>query len=962
MALTGTPSPAEIEAGSILTTLRLQVLGPMRIWRDGQEVDAGPRQQALVLAVLLSRYGKPVGLGELVDAVWGENAPASAVNVLHKYIGSLRRLLEPALQTRQPGNLIVRRGNAYVCTPPPAVLDLAVFRERLAEARACAGRGEADHALDLYIAAIELWSGSTCEGLAEGVSASADFSAVNMEFFNACRSAAEMALNLGQAQRALPSLRLASRLDPLHEPLHASLMSSLDALGERAEALAVFDGVRRRLADELGIDPGQVLQSAHRRVLNPPPSEAATLPAPAEHAAGRPDDRVVTAEPYRVADFSGRLTELDAIRSFVTDPRSQRSASALLITGPPGVGKTTTSLEALHGAPSSGARLFVNLHGFDPEPLTPLQILRALLAQVYRGEEPPGSLDEASAAWRAVASATPVVVLLDNASSESQIRPVLAVDGAITVIVTSRRTLPGLEATERIALGPLPRGESEEMLATLIPESRRPGANLTALAEMCGDFPLALRIAGARIASRPQWSVEDFIERLGDERNRLQQLVAGDLAVETAFSLSYHSLHPTARQLFRSLSLLHDAAFSAEMAAAIDDLDPLICRDQLDSLADLGLLDIVRGDRYRIHDLLRLYAGDRLRDETAVVDARIRQRRLDRWILEKTATGANCFRSGWEPAPVAPLSTAEELPQAKVWLTLEYRHWSGALKSAADAGEHRLVVDTTMALMRISGEWARLGVWAEIHSLGADSALQLDDAESYVAQLAAVADAHSSPMQTSDSSRPGEQTEGMRAALRALSAAHSYGKSFWAARARNVLAFAYFLSDPIDWEAVLRESRRARDECEPQGDVSGDIDARGMIIRALTDLDPEQALIEAQAAIAVIDDLGQNPEHRAHTDSLLNVYNAVSRLLLSLNRFDEVVPIATRILDLPVQFMDPTGYSARAYRHLGLAFFGLGRFEEAQVALETALANAGSYRPDGWAAEINEALDFIAAR
>jgi tetratricopeptide (TPR) repeat protein len=787
-------------------------------------------------------------------------------------------------------------------------------------------------------------------GFDAGAASASIFAALNAEFTDAVVAATAMAISLDKPERVLAPLQVAATMAPLHETVQAGLISALGASGQRAEALTVFHTVRNQLAEELGIDPGPALTEAHLRVLNAPTDRRGQRPA-SEQKATQPDDRAVAAEPYRVLDFRGRLGELETIHSFVaTDVRSRRAASALLITGPPGVGKTTTTLEALHGAVVRGSRLFVNLHGFDVSPLTPLQVLRALLTQLNKGEVPPNSLDEAAAAWRSAVGGGPFVVVLDNASLESQVRPVLAVDGPITVIVTSRRTLPGLESIGRITLGPLPRDESEQLLAALLPESQRLDANLSGLADMCGDLPLALRIAGARIASRPHWSVADFIGRLGDERNRLQQLVAGDLAVETTFSLSYNALDPTARELFRSLALLHGTTFSAKMAAAIHDLDDYVCRDQLDALVDLGLLELVHGDRYRLHDLLRLYAADRLRAETPVYEARAQQLRLDRWTLDTTGAAARTFPYGWAVVPEVTSASEEEMQSAKEWLATESSHWFGSLKSAADLGEHRLVVDTAMALTGIAGSWGDWPDWAGVHAIGAESASRTEDRESYVVQL--VAAAATIP---DENPAPGEAVSASR---RALAAAESWGELRWVAWARHLLAWALF--EDGDVEGARREARIAQDEFVEVGDLNGELLTRSWVLRTLTLLDAKEAIVEAEALIAAIDSLGADPERVLYAATLLDIFTAVSRLLRSLDRFDESLALTTRMLQLTEPFLGGGGFSFIALRHRGFALLGLQQFAEARVVLETALSWTNPYLPDQWGSEIREALETIA--
>ncbi|GLY28840.1 hypothetical protein Kisp02_22050 [Kineosporia sp. NBRC 101731] len=325
--------------------LRLQILGPLRVWRDGVELEAGPPQQAYLLSLLLARVGSPVSTSELIDLIWDDNAPGSAVNVIHKYVSALRRLLEPTTSARMPGSYLHRRGGSYLFTADPGTLDLLAFREVVKAAKEALARERLETALDRYLEALGLWQGRAGEGFTHRSTALPTFAALNDEFHAVCIGAAELAVSLGRPGEVLPAMQFAASMAPFHEPLQAGLISSLGAAGRQAEALSVFREVRARLADELGIDPGQELQAAYQRVL----SQTGASPVVAQADGGRDGTPAQTA-----AGLVGRSEELALLRDCVEMAFDGRPAIRI-VEGEPGVGKTRLVQEIATEASRRGA-------------------------------------------------------------------------------------------------------------------------------------------------------------------------------------------------------------------------------------------------------------------------------------------------------------------------------------------------------------------------------------------------------------------------------------------------------------------------------------------------------------------------------------------------------------------------------------------------------------------------------
>jgi DNA-binding SARP family transcriptional activator len=317
--VTLTSSPHEVAAG----TIRLHILGPLQLWRGETEVDPGPRQQATLLAILAARADQSVGRSELVDLIWDDGVPDSAINIIHKYVGSLRRLLEPGLPARAHGSYLQSRSDGYFFRSGNSSLDLLAFRSLVREARAALAIGREQIALDRFVQGLGLWRGSVGGDLAHGLRAEPLFVALDNEYFEPCLTAADLALRRGQPQLMLPALRHGAAMAPLNEDILAALAITLSSTGQRAEALALLRAVRTRLAEELGVDPGPALCDAQRRILG---SELA------------PGASTVNAHPQPTR-LVGRRTEFEVLRRLVGSAQNG-AVGVATVDGEPGVGKT----------------------------------------------------------------------------------------------------------------------------------------------------------------------------------------------------------------------------------------------------------------------------------------------------------------------------------------------------------------------------------------------------------------------------------------------------------------------------------------------------------------------------------------------------------------------------------------------------------------------------------------------
>ncbi|MEU6102005.1 ATP-binding protein [Streptomyces flaveolus] len=514
--------------------------------------------------------------------------------------------------------------------------------------------------------------------------------------------------------------------------------------GLSQEALAHAAGVSvRALADmERGRTRGpqrrtvQVLAEA----LGLDDDEAAVLERSA--ALGRPRPRTATgpagpgtlALPRDIQDFTARGPALARLLDLAREADSGRPV-VTVVAGQPGLGKTAFAVHAAHRlAPHfPDGRIALDLHGMDPEPTTPRDALARLLGAMGVADAAiPAGTDDRAGLWRSLAAGRRMLLLLDNAADESQVDPLLPGTGPSLTIVTSRHALAGLESVHRTDLALLRREEAVELLTRIIGPERVLAEAQAArdLADLCGHLPLAVRIAGQRLLSRPHERLGKLVARLAAEGRRLDGLQAGSLRVRAAFALSYRQLPPDSRTVLRRAALSAGADFGPETAALLAGLsydEAVACAEEL---TDAGLLQSDAGaERYRFHDLLRLYAAEQVEAEDG---PEVRDAALDRtahWMLRRATAAALHFDVDHERTSPQDDPDPETAPtgreEARAWLEAERAQWLAALRRAHDTGRHRQVLDTAEAMHWFSDLNQHWEQWVEVFQRSADSARAL---------------------------------------------------------------------------------------------------------------------------------------------------------------------------------------------------------------------------------------------
>ncbi|MEV4433190.1 BTAD domain-containing putative transcriptional regulator [Streptomyces sp. NPDC049555] len=590
--------------------------------RDGEVVlPSGPPQQQAALAVLALRCGHAVPLCELVSGVWGEAEPESAVTIVRTYAWRLRKLLTAAGGDPQ---VLARAGDGYRLAQDPLSVDAFRAEHLAAQAARARAAEEYDECAALLTEAVALWRGEPLAGV-PGPFAERQRSRLAELRLTLLEERFDVDLLLGRHAQLVPELTAFIREQPLRERPYGFLMRALYAAGRQADALAVFGRAREVLSTELGLDPGPELRALHERILARDPA-LAPAPAPAASVSATPARPAQL--PADTADFSGRDEAVAELCRALTDP--DRTALAVAsVSGMGGIGKSTLALRVAHQVKGDfpDGQLYADLRGTGTDAADPGTILGSFLSALgVPRQEMPGSVEDRSRLFRTLLDGRKVLLLLDNARDAAQVRPLLPGAARCAVVVTSRARLVGVPSGAHVRLAEFSTQEALSLVRRIVGASRTDPEQEAALALVtaCACLPLAVRIVATRLASRPNWTVAHLVARLADERRRLAELRADDLAVAAAFELGYRQLTDRQALVFRSLASVAWPGIGLGAAAAALGLDEPEAEDLLEPLVDAALLESPAPGRYRYHDLVRDFARQLApAQETLAVERRL---------------------------------------------------------------------------------------------------------------------------------------------------------------------------------------------------------------------------------------------------------------------------------------------------------------------------------------------------
>ncbi|WP_149179325.1 AfsR/SARP family transcriptional regulator, partial [Streptomyces sp. TRM49041] len=580
--------------------LRFAVLGPVRAWRDGEPLPSGSPQQRALFAALLLRDGRTATAAELIDAIWGDEPPSQALAAVRTYASRLRKVLPP--------DVLVSESGGYAIRGATDGLDLNVAQELAGEAEKARAAGDRAQAVALINKALGLWDG---EPLASVPGPYAETQRARLEEWRLqlVETRLDLDLECGHHAETVSELTALTAAHPLRERLRELLMLALYRSGRQAEALAVYVDTRRLLADELGVDPRPELSRLQQRILRADSELAQPVEptAPGPQAVARPAQL-----PATVPDFTGRTSFVrDLCDLLATAEGSVMAVSALAGIG--GVGKTTLAVHVAHQARPRfpDGQLYVDLMGAGSRAAEPETVLGSFLRALGTPDaQIPETPDERAALYRSTLAGRRVLVLLDNARDAAQVRPLLPGTEGCAALVTSRIRMVDLAGAHLVDLDVMSPDEALQLFTKIVGAERVQAEREAALdvVAACGFLPLAIRIAASRLAARRTWTVSVLAAKLADERRRLDELQAGDLAVKATFELGYGQLEPAQARAFRLLGLADGPDISLAAAAVVLDLPPQDTEDLLETLVDASLVESAAPGRYRYHDLVRLYA------------------------------------------------------------------------------------------------------------------------------------------------------------------------------------------------------------------------------------------------------------------------------------------------------------------------------------------------------------------
>jgi DNA-binding SARP family transcriptional activator/tetratricopeptide (TPR) repeat protein len=925
--------------------VEIQLLGGLSVQLPARKLHLGTPKQQAVFAMLAVQPGQLVTLNDLVDELWPDGPPRSAVANVRTYAANLRRTFE----TFDSGyGVIVRQQTGYRLTLGPESVDVFRFEMERSAGREALMAGHVDRARELLRSAVARWRGAMLAGLPLGPVLGARVAAAEEERLLALELLADVHLRSGRDDLAIPLMREVIARHPLREPAYVLLMRALHERGDHAGALVVYDEARTRLSAELGVAPGLDLQALQRSVVTTAPgrrpaSDEAGLPAGRDvfTTSGAPPaaDVPTLAKPRRsqlsdhlpraVTDFVGRE---EVVSWLLAETRrvEERVPAVHIIDGMAGSGKTTLAVHVARRLSDRypDAALFLDLGGHgEKHRVEPAGALVTLLRQLgVPAHQVPVEIDDRKELWRRELGHRRSVLVLDNAASSEQILPLLPTEPSTVVLVTSRRRLTHPDVGLSQTLPVLTSEESVDLLALSVGRDRVE-AEPEAAAEVvrrCGHLPLAIRLAGARLAHRRGWRLAELAEQMAEATVALRHLADEESTVTGVFATSYEPLPESTKRVFRFLGLYPGSRFGPSAVAALTGLTVAEARAALDDLVDRNLVEDLDSTRYRLHDLMRQYSIELCTSTDAAGDRRTGLVHLFDFVVKMALRVARTLEPGDDIGlrvtgpPYARPELVEEMGEPTIdWLETERTDLVTMVSAALDAGFH----EHSWRLARALWRFCYIRGYFEDIIVTHRHALAAAEASGDVGAMALMNNYLASAYV-----RTGDNREALNHLNRAVTIARESRDVLSTARYSANLAAVYW------WSGNLTEAVAVGFECLRDYKGYGNVRVPMVLPNlgiALTSLGRyEEALRIHRLHLAWA---------RTHSYDF-HILNALSHIGAVRVRMGDL-PQAIRILLASLALRERTGHryaEAEVRNDLGIAYRGLGRLVEAQQEHETA--------------------------
>lgn len=936
--------------------LTFRVLGPLQVQGTAGPLRVPPGRQEVILAALLLESNRVVSTSQLVDLIWEDNPPETARTQVQICVSRLRKMLaaadgEVSLVTRPPG---------YVLHTGADNVDAALFTALVQRARGLGETGRPEEAVGILRSAVTLWQGDCLTGLDSGPLANRA-RRLNEERLAAVELRIRLELELGHHDRLVSELQMLTHEHPLREKLHGQLIQALYWSGRQAEALEAFRAARRYLAEELGLEPSRELRDLEAAILAgdlpapapPAPSVPAPAARPAEEGEEAPaagtapapgsaparHDTVPHQLPADTADFVADAQRLAALEKALTGDDGRATVGLAAITGKPGTGKSTLAVHVAHALAETGfpdGQLYCDLRGTTGTPATPVEVLgRFLRALGIPGQLIPETLDERAEMYRTRLAARRLLVVLDDAAGEGQVLPLLPGSRGCAVLVTSRARLTALPGAHRVELDVLDEDRALELLARIIGADRVAGETVAAeaLVRTVGRLPLALRIVAARLAARPHWTLASMVQRLADERNRLDELTHGEMTMRASLSLTYEGLAPEDRGLLRLLSMAQAPTLPSWLAGALlDDRRPFPS-DLMEPLVDVQMLDVAGveptgGFRYRFHEIIRVYAREQLAAQHPPEARRAAFARMaggwmhlaqeaHRKVYGGDFTVLHGDAPRWEP-PAA--YTDETLADPLAWLDAEQTALCGMVGHAADEGLHDLCWDLATSLVTLFEVRGHYDLWERTHLTALAAVRKAGNLRGTAAVRASLGSLYMSRSQY-DTAR--------QALTSALDVFQALDEPMGEALCRRDMALIARTGG--DDGTALELYRRSLADFDRAGDVVG----RAIVLTQSAHIRMRQG--EIGLAQRQLDEALDIYEGVGYTGGRARTLRRVGQVLLEQGQSDLAVLTFTEVLELCRDSGDVIG-EGHLLRDLGHAFAMMGRPDRARDFYDRAVA------------------------